>query len=355
MEAPGLANAAKTGANASSSAGAADQQPRNTKLPNEVLQTVESFKNFVKKQKSLSSDVMRASVKPLHKVHSTCESLRREAGALSASIRGTRTQSRRLRAAGVRALAAAEGAQRTHDTPPGLQYDNETPPAYVVELISELESQLLTFRKQIEVADKQMQATPKALTEQDLTLGMKRIHDSFVALAGRLQSVHAQVEAQKGQYLSLRRHLLKDTTDVFEDRGGSGGTDLSNLDRILKDAEDTRNLTTLIGIGDVSNTSAVLADPRAALSARHRLTGPTPFQYLGTSGFGGIPLNAMPAKQTSTGLGSSWSQSPQTNLGLSLNTSAFTPTPALQLGSSGFQESTPGAFQLQKPPKRGKH
>lgn len=42
--------------------------PKQQKLPNEIMTTVENFKNFVKKQKSLSSEVMRVSIKPLHTV-----------------------------------------------------------------------------------------------------------------------------------------------------------------------------------------------------------------------------------------------------------------------------------------------
>lgn len=44
---------------------------------------------------------------------------------------------------------------------------------------------------------------------------MRRLHDTFVALAGRLQSVHTQVESQKEQYLNLRKYILKDPTNIF--------------------------------------------------------------------------------------------------------------------------------------------
>lgn len=44
---------------------------------------------------------------------------------------------------------------------------------------------------------------------------MKRLHDSFVALAGGLQTVHSQVEVQKEQYLNFRKYTLRDEKNVF--------------------------------------------------------------------------------------------------------------------------------------------
>lgn len=45
---------------------------------------------------------------------------------------------------------------------------------------------------------------------------MRRLHETFVALAGRLQTLHNQVEYQKDQYLHFRKQLLHDYTNVFE-------------------------------------------------------------------------------------------------------------------------------------------
>ena len=48
-------------------------------------------------------------------------------------------------------------------------------------------------------------------------MAMGKLHESLVAVAGRLQGVHSKVQQQKEQYLNFRKYVLKDSTNVFED------------------------------------------------------------------------------------------------------------------------------------------
>lgn len=52
---------------------------------------------------------------------------------------------------------------------------------------------------------------------------MKKLHESLVAVAGKLQGVHSQVQQQKEQYLNFRKYVLKDSTNVFEDINKTDG------------------------------------------------------------------------------------------------------------------------------------
>ncbi|XP_013141432.1 PREDICTED: probable nucleoporin Nup58 isoform X2 [Papilio polytes] len=324
----GLGGLATSGIGAANTTGdGKSEPPKQSKLPNEISTLVDTFKEFVKKQKSLSSEVMRLSIKPLHKVGREAETTLRAAVALRGETGKARAQSRRLRTAAADALAAAEAAARD---PPGSELEGNAPPKYVKDLICELEQQLIVFRRQMDVADKQMQAAPKLLTEQELTLGIRRMHESLVALAGRLQTVHAQVDAQKEQYLNLRKYILKDPTNVFDTPSAS-----ASLDQILHDAEVSRKKLKPNTLQDISLGlgSAVLSDPRAALGNIQQLAGPTPFTYLGSA------VSPFP---TADGTGN-WQPQQQSNFSSSLNFSSF--------GAVGQSDS----FQLQKPPgKRGK-
>ncbi|XP_049878694.1 nuclear pore complex protein Nup58 isoform X2 [Pectinophora gossypiella] len=313
-------------ANTTTSGDGKTEPPKQAKLPNEIVTTVDSFKDFVKKQKSLSSEIMRVSVKPLHKVAREAEATLRLALSLGGDVGRARAHSRRLRAAAAAALATAESLANC----PATELEGTAPPSYVKELISELEQQLIAFRRQMDVADKQMQASPKLLTEQELTMGIRRMHESLVALAGRLQAVHTQVEEQKEQYLNLRKYVLKDPTNVFDTPDTS-----TSLDQILRDAEGSRKKTKPSHLSGSNLTSAVLSDPRAALGSIQQLAGPTPFTYIGSA------ISQFPNTDTS---GASWQPQCQPNVNTSLNVS---------FGATTSADSS--TFQLQKPPgKRGK-
>ncbi|XP_059046703.1 nuclear pore complex protein Nup58 [Achroia grisella] len=317
------------GVGTGNTADAKTESPKQTKLPNEISTTVDSFKEFVKKQKSLSSEVMRVSIKPLHTVSREAEATLRLALSLGSEVARGRAQSRRLRSSAAGALAAAEDAAAAAAA--GIELESTPPPIYVKELISELEQQLITFRRQMDVADKQMQSSPKLLTEQELTLGIRRMHESLVALAGRLQAVHTQVEGQKEQYLNLRKYILKDPTNVFETPSPN-----NSLDQILKDAEGSKKRIKTGNMSEVSFGSAVLSDPRAVLGNIQQLAGPTPFSYLGNT------LSPFPGADAS---GPGWQPQQQPISNTSLNVSSFGVAPATETST----------FQLQKPPgKRGK-
>ncbi|XP_033222298.1 nucleoporin p58/p45 isoform X2 [Belonocnema kinseyi] len=298
-------------------------------LPNELMQTIDNFKEFVKTQKVLSSDIARGSSRPLNRCAEDTASLMEVLTTLAGSVQRDRSLADKLKQDTAKALQNAEIAQRTHDTPPGLQYENNAPLLFFMELAENFEQDLMLFKSQIETTEKHIETmmTPKTLTPQELTMAMGKLHESLVAVAGRLQGVHSKVQQQKEQYLNFRKYVLKDSTNVFEDIKSERKTNKNNAARIT--------------------------------------SGPTPFAP-GNKSF-----------LTSTGLNSS--QPPSYGTPNPLVWGNITPTPSVtsfSMGTtmkpptSGLNFNTPinltaplsasesnSSFQLQKPPlgnKRGK-
>ncbi|XP_033333548.1 nuclear pore complex protein Nup58 isoform X2 [Megalopta genalis] len=202
--------------------------------PPELIQTIEKFKEFVKEQKVLSSDIARGSVRPLHRCAEDTALLMEILTTLAGSVQRDRSAADKLKQDTAKSLQNAEIAQRTHDTPPGLQYENNAPLLFFMELADNFEHDLMLFRSQIESTEKHIQTmmTPKTLTPQELTMAMSKLHESLVAVAGKLQGVHSKVQQHKEQYLNFRKYVLKDNTNVFEDIKVDGKASRSNIGKI---------------------------------------------------------------------------------------------------------------------------
>lgn len=87
---------------------------------------------------------------------------------LAGSVQRDRSLADKLKHDTAKALQNAEIAQRTHDTPAGLQYENNAPLLFFMELAESFEQDLLLFRSQIESTEKHIHTmvTPKTLTPQ---------------------------------------------------------------------------------------------------------------------------------------------------------------------------------------------
>lgn len=130
------------------------------------------YREFVKIQKGLSSDIARGSARPLNRCEEDITSLMEMLSALSGSVQRDSSSADKLKQDTAKALQNAEIAQRTHDTPPGLQYENNAPLQFFMELAESFEYDLILFRSQIETTEKHIQAmmAPRTLTPQGMLL-----------------------------------------------------------------------------------------------------------------------------------------------------------------------------------------
>ncbi|KAJ8922706.1 hypothetical protein NQ315_007741 [Exocentrus adspersus] len=288
--------------------------PKEQPLPNEILQTVEH------------SDIARCSIRDFKKVEQEIDLLNSVLNEVECQLQKNRYLAEKLKYDTAKSLQNVEMAQRTQDTPPGLQYENSAPLKFFLDLADHFEREMQALKMHIEAADRYVKnnRNPDMLTPQDLSVGIRRLHETFVALAGRLQSVHNQVESQKDIYLNIRRHFYNDPSNPFE--------------KISKTTEF--NVTNI-------NNALIYSPPKVA-------TGPTPFNQM--MSFSGNPLMQQQNPPAYPGTSTSTAPAPS-GFGNALSFQVGTqPSNTSLFGQSTFGNTSTN-FQLQKPPtgyKRGK-
>ncbi|XP_057657708.1 nuclear pore complex protein Nup58 [Diorhabda carinulata] len=300
-----------------------DVTPKDQPLPNEIHQTVESFKEFVKQQKIHSSDIAKCSIRDFRKVEQDIIQLTTLLSEVESQLQKNRQIAENLKYDTARCLKDVEIAQRTQDTPPGLQYENIAPLKFFLNLADKFEREMQVLKIQIEGADNYVKnhKSSNPLTPQDLAVGMRRLHESFVALAGRLHSVHSQVESQKEAYLQTTRQLYNDNSNPF--------------DSLYKPEESFKHILSYsppkVATGPTPFTNLAIGNTQLLASQQNQSTIAYPTPTTTSSGFGGV------------GFGTNFGAQPAAN--------------ATQLFGSSSLAQNSSSFQLQKPPtgnKRGK-
>lgn len=298
-------------------------------LPQEIAVTVEALKVHAKNQKSISSDITRALTgKKNSNVTNELNKLNWALGEIHSNVESNYAAIKQLRAETTVAIQQAEIAQRTHDTLPGLQFENTAPILYFMDLIRKFEANMLNLKNQVELTEKHMHSltNPQTFTADDLKKGLQQIHECFIALAGRLQETHRMVETQHEQFLNLIKHREKDKTIGNKFEGGSlfGESTGPMLQRLA------------------TSTSKII--PNVAC-------GPTPFSSFGDFGSAQIKANASNNPENPYLSGS--------NAFNSTGTGGWNLGGGHSMGGGLFGSATTGGIgELQSPPvgsKRNKH
>ncbi|XP_031637892.1 nuclear pore complex protein Nup58 isoform X2 [Contarinia nasturtii] len=202
---------------------------KENQLPQEIIATVDSLKAYTNQQKTISSDIVRASSRKITNVNTELDTLNWALAEIHSNVETNFAAIKQLRAETNKARQEAEIAQRTHETPAGLQFENTAPLQYFMEMVQKFESDMLTIRKQLELTETHIRSltNPQTFTADDLKKGLQQIHECFVALAGRLQETHRTVEIQHEQFLNLMKHRGRDKVMVesIYDGGNSSTAD----------------------------------------------------------------------------------------------------------------------------------
>lgn len=200
---------------------------KENQLPQEIIVTVDLLKSYTNQQKTISSDIVRASSRKINNVNTELDALNWALAEIHSNVESNFAAIKQLRIETNKARQEAEIAQRTHETPAGLQFENTAPLQYFMELVLKFESDMLAIRKHLELTETHIRSltNPQTFTADDLKKGIQQIHECFVALAGRLQETHRAVEIQNEQFLNLMKHRGRDRVieNVYD--GGNSTAD----------------------------------------------------------------------------------------------------------------------------------
>ncbi|XP_050415986.2 nucleoporin p58/p45 isoform X1 [Patella vulgata] len=369
---------------------------KETMIPDMLNQSVDSFHKYIKDEKVVREGIARMSSKPLVKVQEDTAALKQLLSVVSNTLQRNTCAVEKLKREMTQELKNAEMAHRTKDTPPGLQYENTAPNEYFQILVEDFESRMLTYRQQIEILENHLTSLhqPSRHSPAELIALLRKLHETFVALAAQLQQVHEAVKTQKEHYLNYRKIFHGDTKNIFERQqksavrvhvsrtieqtGPNPFTGLTNATAVAMASVLTRSQqpsgappivgltsglnTSSLGFGLGSSTlgtstlgsstlggggglfggsglsSSVTPSIRPALSFGSTFTS-TPIKPLGsTGGLFGSSTSATPAATTGFGLGT---------------TQPTLATPSLGVAPFNISSSTNQPFTLDKPPGPG--
>nr|CAG4652151.1 EOG090X0D34 [Triops cancriformis] len=207
---------------------------KETTVPAEIVQNVEDYKNFLKEQKAMREGIARASSKPLLKIQEEVDGLKQLLSALAMGIQKNCMLLEKLKKDVELELQNAEMAQKTKDTPLGLQLEHTAPNEYFARLVVDFENRSLMYKHYIEEMERNLSAVARneALTPEELVQMLKKVHEAFIALAGRLYTVHEAVREQKTKFVQRRREL-GDSSDIFTDKTQNKGLGVFSKPRRL--------------------------------------------------------------------------------------------------------------------------
>lgn len=167
---------------------------KDSQVPNEILITIEQLKNYIKQQKSESSDIARSQSRKLT-IQNEIQTITLNIQDISNTLDNFKATAKILRNDTSRLIRHVELAQRTYEIPAGLQFENSAPLQFFMEMTHKNENELLTLKNLITTVENHMHtlSSPQHLSVEALKSGFHQLHESFIALAGRLYKIHQQV------------------------------------------------------------------------------------------------------------------------------------------------------------------
>jgi len=189
-------------------------------VPVEIIKDVNSFKEFMKKEKEESNQISRFNTKSLNRITSEVKNLSSTLASLSSCYKTNIFVVKKLKNDLTNELQHAENTHITQNMSPTMQLDNILPVKYFQKMLKNFELNMISYQQQINDLEQHISVmnNPTTLTAQDISLALTKMHENFIALASNLHSIHGNISRLKEQYLVYRRLVYGDTYDIFAEK-----------------------------------------------------------------------------------------------------------------------------------------
>ena len=196
---------------------------RNEQVPQPVCAIIDNFKKFLKEQKDLRDEVSRFSPSSIDKVKEEVDFLIKKVRYLSHSIAKDSAAINSLKNSVVSESKNCEIAERTRDST-NLPLEVSLPMEYFYKLVNQFEECIQLYKVQIDEIESVMNCNSSPESIANVSSMLSRMHQIFVALAGKLHSLHEDVKLQKDFYLNYRKVIFKDESNIFDTRRNAKAT-----------------------------------------------------------------------------------------------------------------------------------
>ncbi|VVC44594.1 Hypothetical protein CINCED_3A015495 [Cinara cedri] len=195
-------------------------------VPNEVLQLVNHLKDFLKQQKTMSTELARMSSKGSNEVVGDITTCQNNLQFIEHNLDKQKTSVEKLKHETNKCLQDFEIAQRNHDHPAMVQNDMESNIKYFTELIKSLQEKGNILKNEIENTQQYLATLPynNNVTVDELRKIGEMYYKNIIALAGHLHGIHNEVQVLKAKHLSFRKEILNDFTNIFQTNQNSNSS-----------------------------------------------------------------------------------------------------------------------------------
>ncbi|CAB4016627.1 Hypothetical predicted protein [Paramuricea clavata] len=154
--------------------------------------------DYIKKQKSIKDEIERQSIKSFKGVSDETSKLRKDVSLVSSSIQKDASAVESLKVELSQELINAEVAQQTSNTPLAFQHENTAPREYFQRLIESFEERMYLYRRQVEEVESHLASLqqPQSVSPQEISVVMKKLHETFITLAARMHETHEAVKVK---------------------------------------------------------------------------------------------------------------------------------------------------------------